>query len=417
MAFDRTARSVDSDGHMRVEFSRISKANICPYRGNEIPDWDRLGLDANRIYRLLRDPRELEKGAHTFDGKPLLMHHAEINAELPRQDLWVGTVGVCKFEPPYLVARPLTVLTQDALNAINSEEQRELSAAYRYDAEMQPGTYGGESYDGRMVNIRGNHVAIVSRGRAGSDVHVADELPPELKRMALKNPKAVAAVLSAISPLLAMDAETRAKVELALDGEANKFVAAAESVVTLDEKEMSAACDEALSEKRKEHGEDAELSEDEKEMAYEKARKAKDKKAKDKAGKHVSQNMDGLPDPNDHRRDFRSNAQDSAITADQMTAAVKSATDKVRADARAAAIAREAVRPIVGTVSMAMDSADDIYAFALEKAGVKTKGVHPSAFPALLDMAVKQTQGSAFALDAAPVAETDLDSLLGLKVA
>ena len=57
---------------------------------------------------------------------------------------------------------------------IESDEQRELSAAYRYRADMTPGTYQGARYDGVMRDIRANHVALVATGRAGSDVVVGD---------------------------------------------------------------------------------------------------------------------------------------------------------------------------------------------------------------------------------------------------
>ena len=39
---------------------------------------------------------------------------------------------------------------------------------------MTPGVYEGERYDGVMTEITGNHVALVSDGRAGPDVVVAD---------------------------------------------------------------------------------------------------------------------------------------------------------------------------------------------------------------------------------------------------
>jgi len=49
LAYDKSLRSIDADGHMRVEESRISKATVNPYRGSEIPNWEALGLTADRI--------------------------------------------------------------------------------------------------------------------------------------------------------------------------------------------------------------------------------------------------------------------------------------------------------------------------------------------------------------------------------
>lgn len=285
-ALDKSLRSLDADGHMRVELSRISKANVCSYRGSEIPEHQALGLDPEKTYRLYRDPEELAKAASTFDGKPLLIKHVPVTAELPNQKLWVGTIGACTFEPPYLITRPLTVITSEAQALIESEEQRELSAGYRYRADMTPGTSpDGEPYDGVMRDISGNHVAIVREGRAGPDVHVADESPLELSSM--KHRAKIARLQKKIPALASLSTDQL----MALDEELGETPA--KSVVSLSEDEMKAACDAALAEKRKEHGEDAELTNEEREEALEKARdkKAKDAKAKDakaakdKAGK------------------------------------------------------------------------------------------------------------------------------------
>jgi len=86
-------RRVDADGHMHVEMTNISKANVCPYYGREIPDSEALGLDPNRLYRLYRDPVELKAGADSFANKPLLLHHIPVTADEPARELWVGTVG------------------------------------------------------------------------------------------------------------------------------------------------------------------------------------------------------------------------------------------------------------------------------------------------------------------------------------
>ena len=64
LAFDKgSVRSVDADGRMHVALANISKANVCPYHGSEIPDFDKLGLEAQTTYMLYRDPQELKKAA------------------------------------------------------------------------------------------------------------------------------------------------------------------------------------------------------------------------------------------------------------------------------------------------------------------------------------------------------------------
>lgn len=65
------------------------------------------------------------------------------------------------------------------------------------------------------------------------------------------------------------------------------------------------------------------------------------------------------------------------------------------------------MRPLIGDV-VAMDSASDVYRTALEQSGVDIKGVHPSAFPSLVKMAISQkesTRPAALAQDSASISE------------
>lgn len=174
LALDKSVRTIDEDGHLHVSTANISKAVVNPYRGAEIPDYQRLGLAPDKVYQLLRHPDELAKGARTFAGKPLLSVHRPTTASDHAKQITVGSIGSkVQFDGKYLTA-PLTVWDAAAIDGIESDDQRELSCGYRYDADMTPGIYKGVRYDGVMRNIRGNHVALVESGRAGSDVIVGD---------------------------------------------------------------------------------------------------------------------------------------------------------------------------------------------------------------------------------------------------
>ncbi|WP_233868699.1 DUF2213 domain-containing protein [Paraburkholderia adhaesiva] len=182
LAFDRASvRTYDQDGRLHVAVTPISKANVSPYLGSEIPEGDALGLDAQRTYRLLRDPGELERAAPTFNGIPLIdafdetgREHIQVSAAVPRKEIVVGSTGSdAVFEAPYL-RNSLVVWDAKAIRGIEDDTRREISSAYYYRADMTPGVYGGEAYDGVMRDIRGNHVALVRAGRAGPDVAVGD---------------------------------------------------------------------------------------------------------------------------------------------------------------------------------------------------------------------------------------------------
>jgi len=213
LALDKSARRIDADGRLHIDMSHISKANICPYYGSEIPGYAELGLDAGKVYRLLRDPVELERAAHTFERLPILSEHVPITVDLMAEDenlkkLVIGSIGSdVSFNSPYLNA-DLCIWDKDSIAGIDTEQIKELSCAYRYVPVMEPGQFDGQAYDGRMTQLQGNHLALVEVGRAGSDVVVADKNPFTFKESAMKMTKfgkAIFAALCAASPVLAAD--------------------------------------------------------------------------------------------------------------------------------------------------------------------------------------------------------------------
>lgn len=204
-------RHYDADGRLHILRSRISKATVNPYYGREIPDADKLGLQPKRIYYLLRDPGELAKAAASFARVQLMFDHVQVSVEDLKQDSIAGTVGSeVVFEAPYLVA-DLCIWDAEAIAGIETDTVRELSCSYHYRADMTPGMYEGQRYDGVMRDIQGNHVALVKAGRAGSDVMAADQ---QLETtMETKFGNAIYAILSAISPTkLAKDSRLKSLV-------------------------------------------------------------------------------------------------------------------------------------------------------------------------------------------------------------
>lgn len=207
LAVDReSVREFDKDRRLHVARTNISKANICPYRGAEIPGWQELGLDPDKVYRLLRDPGELKKAAPTFNRIPVLRDHVPVSAEDHQPMEVVGTTGSdADFSEPYLT-NSLSLWAQDAIDDVESKTKAELSAGYHYRPDMTPGNFDGMPYDGVMRDIVGNHIAIVETGRAGPDVVVADSM----ESLTMSNPTRIAALalnlaLRAVRPMLAMD--------------------------------------------------------------------------------------------------------------------------------------------------------------------------------------------------------------------
>jgi len=217
VAFDKkSARRVSVEGFLHVTGCHISKATVNPYYGEEIPDFEKHGLDPKKIYQILRPADELEKAASTFNNLPLMDVHVEVSAfDLENPEIKkhvVGSTGQCaEFKAPYL-NNDLVIWTAGAIEGIKTKELVELSCAYRYELDLTPGTFEGQAYDGLMKNIAGNHVALVEEGRAGHDVVVADA--------ALENPEAQ----SVVSKLLAIKEEITEKMKPDVEDEGAKIL-------------------------------------------------------------------------------------------------------------------------------------------------------------------------------------------------
>ena len=251
MAFDRDMRG-SNQGHRTDDFERfhakkvpITKAGVNPYYGREIPQNNELGLDPGKVYRLLRHPDEIRRGAATSHNVPLLANHVPHNADQHDGDNTVGTVGSeAKYEHPYLY-NSLAVWSRDGRGLIDSGSQKELSSAYGYDADMTPGTYEGEPYDGVMRNMKWNHVCLVKKGRAGSDVALDEALKPQqetntmaTKLKSMKATVAYGALLGYLKPKLAMDAAMPNIGKALATFEPGKFKAATPSFVKALEKAL-----------------------------------------------------------------------------------------------------------------------------------------------------------------------------------
>ncbi|MGO4738636.1 DUF2213 domain-containing protein [Bosea sp. 2KB_26] len=432
LAFDRaSARTYDQDGHLHVARTPISKANVCPYYGREIPDWQGLGLDADKLYQLLRDPEELEKAAATFNGKPLLNIHRPVTADDHEHEAVSGSVSNPVWDSPYLKA-DLSIWDGDAIKAVEKNVQKELSSAYRYRADMTPGTYEGARYDGVMRDLVANHVALVKEGRAGPDVVVGDEKPtPKIKefiRMAKKPfiTRGGAAALTALSlylkPKLAQDATIDLSSVLAKVTAAN-FKASQPAIIaglkkqtegklaqdaSLDDiGEVVEALAQILPEAAAEVVKDQDGPDDEGQASDDDDSQLRALlKAKGISDEEIARicsvtagAMDG--DDDDDKDTVTKTAMDAAISV-----AVKAATTAATAAATKAQQeirdAERAVRPFVGDLAMAHDSADSVYRTALTSLGVDIEGVHPSAFPAILKM---QPKAGDVAKRPAPIAQ------------
>jgi hypothetical protein len=359
LAFDRaTVRSFDKDGRLHIELTPISKANVCPYYGREIPNSRSLGLQPDKVYYLLRDPKELAKAASTFNNIPLLNEHIPVTAADPQKMAVVGSTGTdSEFDGTYL-KNSLVVWDADSIAGIETDEKKELSSAYRYVADMTPGVHEGQPYDGVMRDIVGNHVALVIEGRAGSDVVVGDSIPTGMKSMSELTKK----LMAIITPMLASD----------------------EKPEDVEKKVQKVVEDEATQAEKDNESEAERLKREEKEL---KEREERERKDRDRDRKEAEDE----DDDGKEKKKAEDEDDDEEDKAAMDAALIRKAEENVMGRIRQANEARECVRPLVGDVSLvAMDSAESIYRFALDSIGSDHKGVHPSALKSMVEFTISQ---------------------------
>lgn len=396
LAFDRASvRTVDTFGKLHVSVSNISKAAVNPYLGSEIPGAEALGLDPSKVYMLLRDPAEMERAASTFNNLPILSKHVPVSAEKPQKEIVVGSTGTdACFVAPYL-QNSLVVWEAIAIAGINTHEQKELSSAYAYTADMTPGTYEGTPYDGVMRNICGNHVALVEIGRAGPDVVVGDSKPlfTTMEYSNMKSSRKAIAVKAALGvflrPQLAQDA---AIVDLGalVRGVKAATIAQDKARIVKEVKAKIASIDTDALAQVIQMAADAEPEDPE--FGNKKPAQDEDEQREDESDEDYKKRMDAkkaAQDEEDEEADKKKKEEAKTAMDAAISKASKEAETKTIARMNAIRAAEKEVAPLIGEVA-AMDSAEAVYKLALDNAKVDVTGVHPSAYGAMIRMLSKQ---------------------------
>lgn len=151
------------DGRLRVD-GYLTRTGVFEYRN---PD--------GSMRREYRPPQEVfrDDSMRTFAMAPVTDDHPPILITSKNAKTYtVGMIGESiRRDGDHLAG---TIMVFDAATIDKMERGKvELSCGYECDLIKEKGkTPGGESYDAIQTNIRGNHIAIVHVGRAGSDIKV-----------------------------------------------------------------------------------------------------------------------------------------------------------------------------------------------------------------------------------------------------
>lgn len=163
-----------------VADARAARVGIQEYAGREVDPDGSLGLRDRATVRVWRSEDEVfhKDAIASFSTIAVTNDHPP---EAVTSDNWrkygVGETGDEILRDGKFMRVPLAIRDAAAVRDYEAGK-RELSCGYTCDVVAQSGTTAdGEAYDAIQTNIRGNHVAIVQRGRAGPEVRIGDSTP------------------------------------------------------------------------------------------------------------------------------------------------------------------------------------------------------------------------------------------------
>ena len=154
--------------------AKIARTGIMLYTAKEL---GRKDLPPETAIRVYRDESEVFKpeSMKSFENKSVTNGHPPVLVSADNYKLY--NVGVCSSEVTrngiYLETE-LTISDSETIRKVE-KGKAEISNGYIAGIEWKEGvTADGENYDCRQINIIGNHIAIVEKGRAGSQCKLAD---------------------------------------------------------------------------------------------------------------------------------------------------------------------------------------------------------------------------------------------------
>lgn len=168
-----TKRSKDENGFLIIKDNPIAKAGVFDYLLSEIESDVKEADD--EIVRVCRTFDELKKVKDSFANKPIKFTHLWVGDENKQADGAIGSI-ITADDASEMLKADLIIYNPDLIKAIESGEIVELSPAYTGSVEKTNGRYNGEAYAYLQSIGCINHLAVVERGRSGSDLRINDEL-------------------------------------------------------------------------------------------------------------------------------------------------------------------------------------------------------------------------------------------------
>lgn len=173
-------RSKDENGFLIIKDNPIAKAGVFDYLLSEIESDVKEADD--EIVRVCRTFDELKRVKDNFANKPIKFTHLWVGDENKQADGAIGSI-ITADDASEMLKADLIIYNPDLIKVIESGEIVELSPAYTGSVEKTNGRYNGEAYEYLQSVGCINHLAVVERGRSGSDLRINDELNKQCQKI------------------------------------------------------------------------------------------------------------------------------------------------------------------------------------------------------------------------------------------
>ena len=176
LTFDESARLEDINGWFEIKKNPLSLEGVFDYLGSSI------GAEPpDKVFKVYRPADELssQETIDSFKLLPWIDDHVMLGDDesvgaVPAEKKGVqGVIGENVFFEDGTLFGNIKVFSS-ALAGLIESGKKELSLGYRCNYDLNGGIFNGQKYDAVQRDIRGNHLALVSQGRMGSNVAVLD---------------------------------------------------------------------------------------------------------------------------------------------------------------------------------------------------------------------------------------------------
>ena len=175
---DFSGARMTNAGYLAAE-AKVARTGIQLYSAAE------LGLvdgDPARVIRVYRPPEEVfaADAMASYAHRPVTVGHPP---EMVDASNWKeharGQTGAEVLRDGEFVRVPMLLMDSQAIDEWR-DGKRQLSMGYTMDLKMGEGvTDKGEKFDATQINLRMNHLALVSRARGGSKLRLGDNKPED----------------------------------------------------------------------------------------------------------------------------------------------------------------------------------------------------------------------------------------------